>query len=232
MAWARVDDGWWCHPKVLGLDLDARGLWVSALSWSCQQQTSDIPHAIVRMCGDDGTAAAKLVMAGLWTVTSDGFAIHDWDEYQSERAKKAAAGRLGGKRSGETRRAKQADEADDGASSEAETGASTEAGPSRPDPAPPDPKPQAARARTRATQLSPDWTPPPEMLAEQQTSYPHVDLGRELERFRNHWISKGERRKSWEATWRNWLLRADEWSRPQERSTTKVSAFAPGARGF
>lgn len=142
MTWARVDDAWWCHPKVLTLDLDARGLWVSALSWSCQQSTDQIPDAIVRMCGDDGTAAKKLVVAGLWDESDDGgWVIHDWDDYQSERAKKAAAGRKGGKKSGESRRAsKQDDEADDGASHEAEPGASDEAGPTRPVPSLPNPK--------------------------------------------------------------------------------------------
>jgi len=142
MTWARVDDGWWCHPKVLGLDLDARGLWVSALSWSCQQQTSTVPLHIVRMCGDDGTAAKKLVEVGLWDENDDGtWDVHDWDDYQSESAKKAAAGRKGGKKSGESRRAsKQTDEADDGASDEAEQGASREAGPSRPVPSLPNPK--------------------------------------------------------------------------------------------
>lgn len=142
MTWARVDDAWWCHPKVLGLDLDARGLWISALSWSCQQQTDHIPDAIVRMCGDDGSAAKKLVRAGLWEENGTGWVIHDWDDYQSERAKKAAAGRKGGKKSGETRRReadeRASDEADDGASDEADEGTSGEAGPSRPGPSPPD----------------------------------------------------------------------------------------------
>jgi hypothetical protein len=167
MSWARVDDGWWCHPKVLGLDLDARGLWVSALSWSCQQQTATIPDAIVRMCGDDGTAAAKLVDAGLWETAGAGYAIHDWDDYQSERAKKAAAGRLGGRKSGEARRAKQTGEADDGASDEAEPGASDEAGPTRPVPTrptqpeepttsdvPPDPVSEQAQQLTRQFALA------------------------------------------------------------------------------
>lgn len=142
MTWARVDDAWWCHPKVLTLDLDARGLWISALSWSCQQQTDLIPESIVRMCGDDGTAAKKLVAAGLWDEHAAGWLVHDWDDYQSERAKKAAAGRKGGKKSGESRRGTPPDEADgsasgeadEGASDEADGGGSSEAGPSRPGP--------------------------------------------------------------------------------------------------
>jgi hypothetical protein len=137
MAWARVDDGWWCHPKVLTLDLEARGLWVSALSWSCQQKSATIPAVVVRMCGGDDDIAARLVGAGLWDDNGDGsYDVHDWTDYQSERAKKVAAGKEGGKASGKSRR-----EASSGASSEAESGASDEAGPTRPVPTQPDQKP-------------------------------------------------------------------------------------------
>ena len=31
--WAKVDDGWWKHRKVVALSLPARGLWVTALSY-------------------------------------------------------------------------------------------------------------------------------------------------------------------------------------------------------
>ena len=141
MPWARVDDAWWCHPKVIALDLDARGLWISVLSWSCQQKTDRIPEQIVRMCGDDGTAAAKLVAAGLWDERDSGWAVHDWHDYQSESARKAEAGRKGGQKSGASRRAaaqaKHHSEADDGASPEALRPASSEAGPSRPIPTQP-----------------------------------------------------------------------------------------------
>ncbi|MCA1782023.1 MAG: hypothetical protein LC679_07570 [Intrasporangiaceae bacterium] len=219
MSWARVDDGWWCHPKVLSLDLDARGLWVSALSWSCQQKTSVVPAAVVRMCGDDGSAAAKLVNAGLWLEHDGGYLIHDWDDYQSDRAKKAAAGREGGKKSGETRRTSSQVtdpiEAPERASPEAQTGASHEAGPSRPDPSLPDQTKSEARKRAeRATRLPDGWQPEPEpelvkAIGGQRAAREQFD------RFCDHWRgqpgAKG-RKVDWQATWRNWLRRAPEFS--------------------
>lgn len=131
MPWARVDDSFWCHPKVLDLPLAARGLWVSVLSWSCQQKTDAVHPQIVAMCGGTVELAGHLVDAGLWLREGSNYRIHDWDEYQSERAKKVAAGRMGGIKSGQVRGH---NEADEGASGEAEYDASSEAGPSRPDP--------------------------------------------------------------------------------------------------
>jgi len=217
LSWARVDDGWWCHPKVLTLDLDARGLWVSALSWSCQQQTDVVPVSIVRMCGDDGTVADKLVAVGLWRETGGGYLIHDWDDYQSERAKKAAAGREGGKASGESRRANSqvsdTIEAPEPASPEAQTAASDEAGPSRPVPSLPDQTKSEARKRAdRATRLPDGWQPEPEPELVKAIGGQKA-AGEQFARFCDHWRAqpgaKG-RKVDWQATWRNWLRRAPE----------------------
>lgn len=229
MAWARVDDGWWCHPKVLTLDLDARGLWISALSWSCQQQTSSIPRQIVAMCGDDGTVAAKLVDAGLWDATEDGWAVHDWDDYQSERAKKAAAGKLGGKASGESRRdAKQADEAPEPASREAETAASAEAGPTRPVPTQPNPTPEgkSERRKRRAPEepLPDGWAPDDthRSLAVEQG----VDCDHEAAKFRDHAAANDRRQRDWDAAFRTWLRRARDYG-----ATNGNARASPGAKG-
>lgn len=103
--WAKVDDGFWCHPKVLGLSLEASGLWVRALSWSCAQRTDAVPESFVIMVGGTETLAAELVNAGLWDTTETGWLIHDWNSYQvlttSER--RAEAGRKGGLVSGQNR---------------------------------------------------------------------------------------------------------------------------------
>lgn len=96
MAWAKVDDQWWAHPKVLGLSLPARGLWITALSWSCGQRKSRVPASFVRMLDGD-EAVDELVEAGLWVPDGDGWQIHDWAEYQERplSAKRAEAGRKG-----------------------------------------------------------------------------------------------------------------------------------------
>jgi general stress protein YciG len=101
MPWARVDDGWWCHPKVMGLDLASRGLWISAMSWSCAQRRDIVPSGFLGMVGAKQTEANALVDAGLWHPVEGGWQIHDWADYQdrSLSEKRADAGRKGGQRS-------------------------------------------------------------------------------------------------------------------------------------
>lgn len=145
MAWARVDDQWFAHRKVVGLSLAARGLWTTVLSWSCAQRSPDVPSHMARFLagGDDIDGLAdELVTAGLWLEVEGGWEIHDWQEYQGKSLseKRADAGAKGGRASGEARReasAKQPKQ-DDEAGSEA----GTRPGPSRPDPALPDPTEQ------------------------------------------------------------------------------------------
>ena len=98
MPWARVDDGWWCHPKVIGLSPAARGLWISALSWSCAQRAEVVPPSLPPMVGGTDEHVAELVDAGLWHPAGKGWEIHDWATYQdlSTRERKQRAGRAGG----------------------------------------------------------------------------------------------------------------------------------------
>lgn len=106
MSWAKVDDGWWCHPKVMGLSPAARGLWVSGLSWSCAQRRDVVPSTFPPMIGCGTDEAAELVGVGLWDVVDGGWRIHDWSDYQelTTAEKRAEAGRAGGKASGRSRR--------------------------------------------------------------------------------------------------------------------------------
>ena len=102
MPWARVDDQWWMHHKVLPLPMQARGLWVTALSYCGTSRSPDISDAWVRMvCGLDNDAdqlAKMLVDAGLWDETDGGWQVHDWDQYQAKSTseKRAEAGKVGG----------------------------------------------------------------------------------------------------------------------------------------
>lgn len=97
MAWARVDDGWWAHPKVLGLSLEARGLWVTALSWSCAQRRDIVPESLVWMVAGyrrGVVLTAEIERAGLWIPVDDGdgWVIHDWAHlYQSGRRSRIPA---------------------------------------------------------------------------------------------------------------------------------------------
>lgn len=82
MAWFKVDDGFWSHPKVMLLSDSAVALWVKAGTYSCQHLTDGhIPTQLLRFLGTEG-AAQELVESGLWNDDEQGFRFHDWDDYQ------------------------------------------------------------------------------------------------------------------------------------------------------
>lgn len=139
MPWAKVDDGWWCHPKVMALTPAARGVWISVLSWSCQQRSPKVPPHLLSMVGGSNTEANALASAGLWEPDGDGWVIHDWADYQdrSLSEKRAEAGRKGGQASGRSRREGSNDEAN------AEQEAKQVPVPALPDPSQPDQPPPA-----------------------------------------------------------------------------------------
>jgi hypothetical protein len=218
MPWAKVDDQWFAHRKVVGLSLGARGLWTTVLSWSCAQRSPQIPeHMVTFLAGGDPAAydlALELVAVGLWVETDDGWEIHDWREYQEKSLseKRADAGRRGGKASGEARRSN--DSTDDEATAkqtkqpdEANDEAGALPGPSRPDPTREEPG-----ARKRAAKLPNGWRPDAVTLAAQRREFPAVDLERELASFADHAASKGRTAKDWTAAWRNWVRKADEYA--------------------
>lgn len=102
MTWFKVDDGWWSHPKVIPVESDARGIWVSAGSWCAQHLTDGfLPEYALKMItelrGNKLKAACEeLIEAGLWKRRPGGFLFHDWEKYQPIREdveKKRAADR-------------------------------------------------------------------------------------------------------------------------------------------
>lgn len=107
MAWMKVDDGFWSHPKVISLSTDAVALWVRAGSYCARHLTDGaIPATVVMLLGGSQAVANELVKAGLWDGKGDGYAFHDWDHYQLSSAetkdrrletsrKRAEAGRKG-----------------------------------------------------------------------------------------------------------------------------------------
>lgn len=91
MPWFKVDDGFCVHPKTIGLDMSARGLWVTAGSWCAQQLTDGvITDKQVRMLGGTRRQAEKLVTAGLWSAddappSERRYAFNDWLDFQPTR---------------------------------------------------------------------------------------------------------------------------------------------------
>lgn len=150
MPWAKVDDQWFAHRKVVGLSLAARGLWTTALSWSCAQRTDHLPEHMVRFLAggaDIDPLAAELEDAGLWQTDGNGWAIHDWDEYQqrtlsekrSDAGKKGADARWGKGENGEPDPQNMANDSTEDLPSKANGMAGTRPGPSQPkEPLPPD----------------------------------------------------------------------------------------------
>lgn len=111
MAWVKVDDQFFRHPKVMSAGRDARDLYLVGLCYCAQGLTDGfIPSQALRVLAaeaeiDTGPAsAAKLVDVGLWEPTEGGYAIHDYHEYQpskervlATREARAEAGSRGGK---------------------------------------------------------------------------------------------------------------------------------------
>lgn len=86
MAWFKVDDGFWAHPKILMLSDGAQALWLRAGSWSSQQLTDGfIPETALPMLRGTVEAATELVSAGMWDRLPDGWGFHDWEKYQPTR---------------------------------------------------------------------------------------------------------------------------------------------------
>jgi hypothetical protein len=117
MPWVRFDDQFPIHRKVKGLTDAEYRLHTEAIFW-CARNMTDGRIARYELRDVSGIARPErhltaLVMRGLWVETDDGWLIHDYLGYQpsrakvlADRAKKAAAGRVGGVRSGESRRSK------------------------------------------------------------------------------------------------------------------------------
>jgi hypothetical protein len=64
VAWVRVDDSFYDHPKFIDLSLEATGLWLTMLAWSNRNLTDGIvPQKAVEKMG--GLCITELVDAGL-----------------------------------------------------------------------------------------------------------------------------------------------------------------------
>jgi hypothetical protein len=90
MPWFRVEESFYSHPKVLALDRQWRahdiGAWLLAGTWASQQLTDGfVSAASLKDLGIPSKTADRLVKAGLWEYTDDGYRFHDWSKYQPSR---------------------------------------------------------------------------------------------------------------------------------------------------
>lgn len=85
MGWAKLDDGFHDHPKLIGLPLDAVGLYTVCLTWAHRHhaQLGRLPQGVPeRFAGTKAKRlAALLVKHGLWDVNGDEWQIHDYEDY-------------------------------------------------------------------------------------------------------------------------------------------------------
>jgi hypothetical protein len=108
MAWLRIDDQFFSHPKVLAAGNEAIGLWVRLLTWSGAHLTDGfVPfHATILFQNRAlKRNLTRLVKVGLLHETEGGYNIHDYLEWNpsasqvlDEREKNAARARRHRKR--------------------------------------------------------------------------------------------------------------------------------------
>jgi hypothetical protein len=125
VTWFKVDDKLHDHRKVrmLGTSterLAALGLWTVCGSWAADHTTDGyVPVTVARRDDPKGRYARRLVAVGMWSeVVKDGeagYQFHDWEIYQptsteleQRRRLRAEAGRLGGLKTAEAKRRRQA----------------------------------------------------------------------------------------------------------------------------
>lgn len=91
MAWFKVDDGFYDHPKVEELPNAAVGLWVKAGTWCAKHETDGvIPATRVKAFKGTASQTRALIECGLWsqTTTNSGakaYSFRDWFDYQPSR---------------------------------------------------------------------------------------------------------------------------------------------------
>ena len=118
MAWVKLDDAMPGHPKVMAAGPQAFALDVAGICYSNKHATDGFiaTHSLAAVlpCLPNAKRwAARLVEVGRWHPVDGGWRIHDIADYQPTAEeqkdisrKRAAAGRKGGTKSGETRRSK------------------------------------------------------------------------------------------------------------------------------
>jgi hypothetical protein len=87
MAWLRLDDKFAQHPKVAELSDRAFRLHVETMLYCAEYDTKGrIPTAAIRLTGAKPRNITELLVAGLWDENGTGYVVHDFEDYNGERA--------------------------------------------------------------------------------------------------------------------------------------------------
>lgn len=88
MAWVKLDDGFFLHPKAIAAGRDARALFIAAACCANRTDTEghlnrDAMTTAGRMAGIDtvdvAALADRLAQLGMLSACDDGWLIEDWD---------------------------------------------------------------------------------------------------------------------------------------------------------
>jgi hypothetical protein len=250
-GWVRVDTRFTTHPKVLDIGPLAEALWLRGLCYAGEHLTDGfIPAAFVRRMGDMNAMeqAERLVESGLWAVAEGGYQIHEyltWQRSREEAAeiseKRAVSGRKGGlqKASNAQANGKQTPSkllAPSASKRLADTDTDTDTEKKESLSSERDEKSTASPRSPRRFRLPVDWIP-----SEDNRTYARdrgmteAEIDAEAEKFRDHFTGiNPEARPGWDASWRQWIGRTLERSRPALRAVngngTRPNYFAEKAK--
>jgi len=234
MSWAKIDDHFFGHPKVVNTSLAARGLWITALSWTAALRTDGwIPEEIIPVLAADGEnrgqiptwVVEELVSHRLWERGEGGYRIHDFLDWNPSREEVDARRAATNTRVAAYRERKRVTHADGNTlPSDPVTLL-----PSRPGPSDPVTRRDTqsgsvrgsvrgtkTRRAARATPLPPDFTLTDARLQFARDGHveePELEFGHFLDYHRAH----GTVMIDWEAAWRTWCRNARKFQLQQQR---------------
>jgi hypothetical protein len=251
MPWAKVDDQFTDHVKVVGLSLAARGMWLCGLVYAARRSTDGfIPASIPQReaAGEDAAPyVQELLDAGLWDRADGGYQIHDYLKYNPSKADTtakreaiSAARSDAGKRGADNRWHGNDDCTDDG-----KPMANGIANVSQTDGPVPVPLPVTPKARNpvpvdsaakppkpKRQQVPADWQPDKDGVTFAQ-SKGVAEIVTEVERFRDFHRAKGNTFLDIPAAWRTWCGNYREYNRSKPNGNgrgPKGPDFAERAR--
>ncbi len=233
MAWFKVDDSWWSHPKTLQLSDAAIALWARAGSYSCQHLTDGaISRQELRLLGGSAKSVTELVKVGYWDEVTEGWLFHDWEQYQ-EHSDVVKKRREDARERMRTVRANRKRTFADGSQEVRST-------PTRPDPTRPvkDSSTKSLSAAKRGTRIDPGFAITDSMRDWSRENVPLIDIDKMLPEFIDYWRAvPGEKgvKLDWEATWHNGMRKRNEWAKRDgltETPSTRrvVTSRVPGQR--
>jgi hypothetical protein len=80
--------------------------------------------------------------------------------------------------------------------------------------------------------MTEDWQPDPKNWERIVTSTKGIDHQLELDNFRDHWLSKADKRTDWNASLRTWMRNAQKWQKVNPADPPKNPVRLVGPNGY